>query len=171
MREIFVRADVFLAKCSRRERLALFFLPLVLCAGIVFVFIMPKIDFIYEEASLKLSAQEELAQSFATIPSAFQEELRTELEHKNSLLTSLQQKALKNTTLAKKLSTFSNNVRITDSRLSFLVLGDVEILEDVLEDIESSYFVFVENLTISAPFASSLEMKFDILNFGNRLYQ
>lgn len=171
MRDIFLRLDSMLASRSKRERVALFCLPLLLCVGVVFAWILPPIDAAFEEATLKLEAQKNIAQMLDIPQNSIYDAQIAELEHKNALLNLLRQKSITNATLAKKLGAFSNNIQIKDAYLSLIALGDVEVLEDLLEGIEENHFVFIENLAISAPFASNLEIKLDVLNFGHRMHK
>ena len=50
--------------------------------------------------------------------------------------------------------------------LRFSVVGDSEALEDILEILEKNPFIFIQNMSINAPFASGLEMRFEAINFG-----
>lgn len=50
--------------------------------------------------------------------------------------------------------------------LLFSVVGDSEALEDILEILEKNPFIFIQNMSINAPFASGLEMRFEAINFG-----
>ena len=45
------------------------------------------------------------------------------------------------------------------------------MLEDIIELLEAQHFVFIQNLAINAPFASSLELSFDVLNLGETLHK
>ena len=52
------------------------------------------------------------------------------------------------------------------TNLHFSVVGDSEVLEDILEILEKNPFIFIQNMSINAPFASGLEMRFEAINFG-----
>lgn len=52
------------------------------------------------------------------------------------------------------------------TNLLFSVVGDSEVLEDILEILEKNPFIFIQNMSINAPFASGLEMRFEAINFG-----
>lgn len=52
------------------------------------------------------------------------------------------------------------------TNLHFSVIGDSEVLEDILEILEKNPFIFIQNMSINAPFASGLEMRFEAINFG-----
>lgn len=52
------------------------------------------------------------------------------------------------------------------NNLFFSTAGDSEALEDVLEILETNPFIFIQNLSINAPFASGLEMRVEAINFG-----
>lgn len=166
----FARLDLWLARHSRRENLAIFCLPLLVCVGIAFMVILPPIDETCAQNTLALERERELANALAEIPLGYtNHELQESLAHKRQLLQSLKSHALSSSTLAKKLGAFSSNIRHSDGHITIQAIGDVELLEDIIELLESERFVFIQNISISAPFASSLDMHFDVLNFGEKL--
>ena len=158
---------------SPREKLALFALPLVLCAGVAFLAILPPLDATLTQSKFAYGTQEKLAQTLESTlaQSSSQEELASTLAYKQQLLHSLQERALTNAQLATKLARFSKGEKHKGAYLSFSTVGDVDMLEDIIELLEAQYFVFIENLVIKAPFASSLELSFDVLNLGETLHK
>lgn len=166
----FARLDLWLARHSKRENLAIFCLPLLLCIGVAFAVVLPPIDESYTQSQLHLAREQDLANALAEIPpNHANQELQETLTYKRQLLQALKERAIKSATLAKKLGTFTSNIRHSKENLTIQALGDVEMLEDIIELLETQHFVFIQNLSISAPFASSLDMRFDVLNFGERL--
>lgn len=166
----FAWLDLWLARHSRRENLAIFCLPLLLCVGVAFVVILPPIDESYAQSQLHLAREQDLANALAEIPpNHANQELQETLAYKRQLLQTLKERGIKSSALAKKLGAFTSNIRHSGENLSIQALGDVEMLEDIIELLETQHFVFIQHLSISAPFASSLDMRFDVLNFGEKL--
>lgn len=176
MPRLFSACDLWLIQKSAREKLALFALPLVLCAGVAFLVILPPIDTTLTQSKFAYDTQEKLANELeSTLAqleiSSSQEELASTLAYKQQLLHSLQERALTNAQLATKLASFSKGEKRKGAHLSFSTMGDVDMLEDIIELLEAQHFVFIENLAIKAPFASSLELSFDVLNLGETLHK
>lgn len=174
MPRLFSACDLWLMQKSAREKLALFALPLVLCAGVAFLVILPPIDTTLAQSKFAYDTQEKLANELESTlaqleANSSQEELASTLAYKQQLLQSLQEKAQTNTQLTKKLAPFSKSTTPKGTHLHFNAIGDVDMLEDIIELLEAQHFIFIENLAIKAPFASSLEMSFDVLNFGETL--
>lgn len=176
MPRLFSACDLWLMQKSAREKLALFALPLVLCAGVAFLVILPPIDTTLAQSKFAYDTQEKLANELESTlaqleANSSQEELASTLAYKRQLLQSLQEKALSNTQLLQKLSHFGTNPKPKDAYLHISGTGDVDMLEDIIELLEAQHFVFIENLAINAPFASSLELSFDVLNLGETLHK
>lgn len=174
MHRLFASCDLWLMRYKKRERIALFALPIVLCLGVALAVVLPPIDEIYAQSELAYTTQDNLAKelesSLERIETSFaHEEFASTLAYKQQLLQSLQEKAQTNTQLTKKLAPFSKSPTPKGTHLHFNAIGDVDMLEDIIELLEAQHFIFIENLAIKAPFASSLEMSFDVLNFGETL--
>ena len=199
---IFVALDRYFLCKSKREKILSFCLPILLCASVVFGWILPAVNSVYEEASFALSQQEQLQSELSKM-----QNLQSNLSansplanpnHKEQILKSLQENLLTNEALGYLLKPFSPsfdsqsnmskaNLKTTQSltqdnltrdfleeetpqrpaqNLLFSVVGDSEALEDILEILEKNPFIFIQNISINAPFASGLEMRFEAVNFG-----
>lgn len=118
----------------------------------------------------------------------FKNPLQAKLKNAQKMLHALQEKSITNEGIEYMLKPFNpqfdtttkSNItnNITDfantplqsptplTNLHFSVVGDSEALEDVLEILEKNPFIFIQNMSINAPFASGLEMRFEAINFG-----
>lgn len=191
---IFVALDRYFLHRHKKERILAFCLPILLCAFVVFGWILPAVDSVYEEASFALTQQEQLQSELAKMQN-LQSNLSAKSplanpNHKEQILKSLQENLLTNEALGYLLKPFSpsfdsqSNTQTKNQNVSslpqdfletpqkpsqnllFSVVGDSEVLEDILEILEKNPFIFIQNMSINAPFASGLEMRFEAINFG-----
>lgn len=193
---IFVALDRYFLHRHKKERILAFCLPILLCVFVVFGWILPAVDSVYEEASFALTQQEQLQSELAKMQN-LQSNLSAKSplanpNHKEQILKSLQENLLTNEALGYLLKPFSpsfdskSNTQTKNQNvgslpqdfledktpqkpsqnLLFSVVGDSEVLEDILEILEKNPFIFIQNMSINAPFASGLEMRFEAINFG-----
>lgn len=191
---IFVVLDRYFLHRHKKERILAFCLPILLCVFVVFGWILPAVDSVYEEASFALTQQEQLQSELAKMQN-LQSNLSVKSplanpNHKEQILKSLQENLLTNEALGYLLKPFSpsfdsqSNTQTKNQNVSnlpqdfletpqkpsqnllFSVVGDSEVLEDILEILEKNPFIFIQNMSINAPFASGLEMRFEAINFG-----
>lgn len=191
---IFVALDRYFLHRHKKERILAFCLPILLCVFVVFGWILPAVDSVYEEASFALTQQEQLQSELAKMQN-LQSNLSVKSplanpNHKEQILKSLQENLLTNEALGYLLKPFSpsfdsqSNTQTKNQNVSslpqdfletpqkpsqnllFSVVGDSEVLEDILEILEKNPFIFIQNMSINAPFASGLEMRFEAINFG-----
>ncbi len=167
MRKLFIKLDLFLEHKSKRERIILFLLPIVLFLGFLFGFVMPYVDEIYEKNKAFLNEQNKLFTTLNGANNKDSQNLKTSLESKEKFLKELKSKRITNQNLSKALESFGGKIlHISDSNLSFYATGDADLLEDILEEIEKNYFVFIKDISLNAQFSTDLEMKFDVVNIG-----
>lgn len=178
--------EYFLDKSGREKKLA-FCLPILLVGFVVFMWILPSIDEVYDNAVFDLSEQEALAKEFSALNNGNNGQ-ESNLVSAQNILSILQEKSLSNEALAYMLKPFNpsyedikkahiqtdignNNIQKHSANLAFRAVGDSEALEDILEILEKTPFIFIQNLYINAPFGSGLEMRFEAINFGEILHK
>jgi len=170
MRKLFFRYDNFLSTKTKREQHLLFWLPIVIFGGVVFGIFMPHIDEFYESKKDFLRQQQHLHNTLLQAQeNQHLQTLKDKLQTSQKSLFLLSQKAFPNTKLKHSLTPFSKQISLVDSNLSLYAVGDVSLLEDILEEIERHFFVFIENVSLNAYFSSDLEIRLDIVNMGNML--
>ena len=183
--KIFVHLDEYFLYKNEREKILAFCLPILLSVFVVFMWILPTIDEVYDEAMFALKEQEALAQEFSILTAHDKTNIQSSLQNAQKMLATLQEKSLNNEALAYMLKPFNpiyeditntkdniaNHIKRHSANLSFRAVGDSEALEDILEILEKTPFIFTQNLSINAPFASGLEMRFEAINFGEILHK
>ena len=186
---IFIALDAHFAH-KNKEAILAFCLPILLSVFVCFMWIFPLADSRLENATFALQQQENLANELAKISTQ-----NIDITTNKKMLDSLQEKSLNNEALGyllkpfrfENLSNHANNPKNTQkhppqtkpqrtanqnlqnlmqNNLFFSTTGDSEALEDVLEILETNPFIFIQNLSINAPFASALEMRVEAINFG-----
>ena len=189
---MFVALDRYFLHKDKKERILAFCLPVLLCVFVVFGWILPAVDSVCEEASFALTQQEQLKSELDKMqnPQSSTSSPLANPTHKDQILKSLQENLLTNEALGYVLKPFSpsfdsqSNMQTKTKNslpqdfledktpqkpaqnLRFSVVGDSEALEDILEILEKNPFIFIQNMSINAPFASGLEMRFEAINFG-----
>ncbi|MGX2971615.1 hypothetical protein [Helicobacter sp. T3_23-1059] len=189
---IFIALDTHFAH-KNKEAILAFCLPILLSVFVCFMWIFPLADSRLENATFALQQQENLANELAKI-STQNIDITTNKKMLDSLQEkSLNNEALGYLLKPfrfEKLSNHANNPKntsanpapqtqpqrtksqnlppqnLTQNNLFFSTTGDSEALEDVLEILETNPFIFIQNLSINAPFASALEMRVEAINFG-----
>ena len=169
MRELFIKIDGFLESKTKRERMILFLLPIVVFLGIVLGFVMPSVDMIYAQNKALLQEQTRLSLTLNNANKQTLQDLSSQLESKETFFQKLKSKRIISSKLSKLLEPLCKTTHSLDSNLSFYAIGDVGILEDILEEIEKNYFVFIKSMSLNAHFSTDLEMKFDVVNVGETL--
>lgn len=169
MRELFIKIDEFLESKTKRERMILFLLPIVVFLGIVLGFVMPSVDMIYAQNNALLQEQTKLSLTLNSANKQTLQDLSSQLESKETFFQKLKSKRIISPELSKLLEPLCKTTHSLDSDLSFYAIGDVGVLEDILEEIEKNYFVFIKNISLNAQFSTDLEMKFDVTNIGEML--
>lgn len=192
---IFIALDTHFAH-KHKEAILAFCLPILLSVFICFMWIFPLVDSRLENASFALNQQENLANELAKITIqnpdiTTNKKMLDSLQEKSlnnealsyllkpfkfenlSSHTNNPKKPPKNHAQNQPQSTIQNtnsqNLPPQDfmqNNLFFTATGDSEALEDVLEILETNPFIFIQNLSINAPFASGLEMRVEAINFG-----
>lgn len=172
MRRAFFRLDYFLSQKTKREQMIIFALPILIFIGIIFIFITPHIDEMYQHNKALLDTQKQLASILSEANTdLLLQELDTTLQDKKGLFEQLKAKSTTNQALLTALSPLTQNINTTKQNLFIYASGDVDMLEEILEEIEKRHFVFIENLNLNAYFSSDLEMKFEVMNFGERFWR
>lgn len=166
--DLFILLDSLIDKRAKHEKIMLILIPIILSLFISFNFLISNINeknYILKE---KILQQKMLKSKLESM----QDELHLntnneELLKKFKLLNGLKTYAITNNNLIKKLKPLAKN--ITTNPLTIYAVGDVFLLEELLEIIENERFVFIKNLNIKSNFLNELEIQIECENLGENL--